>query len=646
METEPAERALTQPLLQRCYSTMESKRDKVLLGWSMHTTKATLNRRTLTRVTKVLDESQDLKKDYDRGWWVLHRDSTFWEWWYPWMSLLINYSSITSMYYMAYEWPGEALITLDRCVWLMFVIDIILEFITDYKDEDGEVVYHQSSIIFKYLTGWFLFDLIAVIPLSEFGYLQEECYLRLIRLLKIKRGLELMNGNILGPAIILIVRPKNAAEAQNLAIMVKYIISFMQILGSMLFTTYMLAAVFFWWSAFTLQWESANGDHFVTHFHMDTLTGAQNLLRSCYFLASTLSTVGYGDLYATNTFEKNLLIFILLVGISQFSLIVANFNSLLAEIDKNSSIGEDMDELTTWLTLLENCKQKVSQEIKDKIQAHFQYYWENDRLHDLALCWWQDMSLQGLTTSQDQYLNDMPEQHRKVILEFLFDDLGAKYPVFFGQQKEVIVALSLHFQPRFFSQGQAIIDKDDEVEEVIFVMKGEVSCGLVTSTGFKELIFYQNHCIIGDYEALHRKRSLAAYRVASQHGLQAFMLPAKVANLVIRSVSPKQFVKIAISTEAKATYVTNTLKKYSNPENLGSPDFFSQLRTRLSNRTKDTNDGSSLPRDLFQAPPVVTKEVSRKDLVELILQRERELADYRAKKNSLLLSILKRLSRK
>ena len=646
METEPAERVLTQPLLQRCYSSTESKWDKVVLGWAMHTTRAALNRRSLTRAPKVLDESQDFKKDYNRGWWVLYRDSTFWEWWYPWMSLLINYSSITSMYYMAYEWPGAALITLDRCVWLMFVIDIILEFITDYKDGEGAVVFKQSSIVLRYLTGWFLFDLIAVVPLSEFGYMQEECYLRLIRLLKIKRGLELMNGNILGPAIILIARPKNAAEAQNLTIIVKYIISFMQILGSMLFTTYMLAAVFFWWSAFTLEWESANRDHFITHFQMDTLTGAQNLLRSCYFLASTLSTVGYGDFYATNTYEKLLLIFVLLVGISQFSLIVANFNGLLAEIDKNSSIGEDMDELTTWLTLLENCKQKVSQELKDKILAHFQYYWENDRLHDLALCWWQDASLEGLTTSQDGYLNDMPEEYRKVIFEFLFDDLGAKYPVFFGKQKDVIVPLSLHFQPRFFPQGQTIIDKDDEVEEIIFVMKGEVSCGLVTSAGFKELIFYQNHCIIGDYEAMHRKRSLATYRVASQHGLQAFMLPAKVTTLIIRSIAPKQFVKIAISTEAKATYVSNTLKKYNNPESSDTPDFFSQLRKRLSNRSKETQDGSALPKDLFQSPPVAAKEVSRKDLIELILQKERELADYRAKKNSLLLSMLKRISRK
>lgn len=645
METEPAERPLTQPLLQRCHTTVESTRDRVFLGLSMHATRAALNRRTLTRVVKVLDESQDLKGDQDRGWWVLHRESTFWEWWYPWMSLLINYSSITSMYYMAYEWPGDMLITLDRCVWVMFVIDIILEFITDYKDEEGTVVWQQSSIILKYLSGWFIFDLIAVIPLSEFGYLQEECYLRLIRLLKIKRGLELMNGNILGPAILLIARPKNAAESQNLTILVKYIISFMQILGSMFFTTYMLAAVFYWWSNFTLQWENANGDHFVSHFQMEDMTGAEKLLRSCYFLASTLSTVGYGDYYATNTPEKNLLIFVLLVGISQFSLIVANFNSLLAEIDKNSSIGEDMDELSTWLTMLENCSQRVSQEIKDKVLKHFQYYWENDRLHDLALCWWRDASLEALTTSQDAYLNDMPVECRKVILEFLFDDLGAKYPMFFGKQKEVIVALSLHFQPRFFAQGQTIIDKDDEVEEVIFVMKGEVSCGLVTSTGFKELIFYQNHGIIGDYEALHRKRSLASYRVASQHGLQAFMLPAKVTNLIIRSIAPKQFVRIAISTEAKATYVTNTLKKYTNPESPGQGDFFSQLRKRLSNRTKDTNDGSSLPKDLFKSPPSVTKEVTRKDLIELILKKERDLADYRAKKNVLLLSILKRLSR-
>ena len=645
METEPAERTLTDYLLKRSQTYIAKKpRDDAILGVPLRISKAHLNRRILRRTTKWLDESKDLTGKVDRGWWVLHRDSTFWEWWYPWMSLLINYSSITSMYYMAYEWPGEVLITVDRCVWLMFVIDIVLEMITDYRDEEGNVVSSQISIMLRYLSGWFLFDLIAVIPLSEFGYMQEECYLRLIRLLKIKRGLELMNGNLLGPAIILIARPKSAAEAQDLTIVVKYIISFMQILGSMLFTTYMLAAVFYWWSDFTVNWENAQGDHFVTHFHMEGMTGMQKLLRSCYFLASTLSTVGYGDFYAINTHEKNLLIFVLLVGISQFSLIVANFNGLLAEIDKASSIGEDMDELTTWLTLLENCGQKVPQEIKDKILKHFQYYWENDRLHALALCWWKDSSVEGLTTSQDDYLNSMPEVHKTTILEFLFDDLGEKYPMFFGKKKEVVVALSLHFQPRFYSQGQVIVDKDEYVEEVVFIVSGEVSCGVMMNTGFKELICYSNHGIIGDYEAMHRKNSMASYRVTSQHGVQAFMLPAKAAVLIIRTVSPKQFVLLAMCTQAKATYITNTLKKYTNPESRSS-DFFSSLRTRLSNRARHTNSESALPTNLFPSLKSI-KEPTRKDVSELILRHEQELADYRAKKNALMLAILKNLSRK
>ena len=638
METVPATNEL-EVGLHRSFSASFRFHDDLSLGNTVQTTVARLNRSFFKRRRDPAVSKSFTASAPDRPIYILSRTSLFHRYWYSWMSFLLNYSSITSMYYLAYEWPGCFLTSLDRLVWAMFLTDLFLEFFTDFQDDDCTTITKHPAIILRYTRGWFLFDLLAVIPLSEFGYVQEECYLRLIRLLKVKRGLELLNGSFLGPAIRFVVRPKDPAEVQNLTIVVKYIISFMQIIGSMLFTTYILAAAFFWWSNFTLSWGNSHNDHFVTHFGLESLTGAQNLLRSCYFLATTLSTVGYGDYYAINLYEKLLLIIVLLIGISQFSLIVANFNGLLAEIDQNAHTGEGMSELSTWISLIESGGQKMSQHFKDRILAHFQYYWENDRLHGLALQWWTANTLEGLVTPQDQYLVAMPEGCKRGVLQFLFADLREKYRFVFVKNTDLILDLCYHFQPRFFKMGQVIVEMEDDVQEVIFVMKGEVGCGVSVAGAFKDLVFFQNRCIIGDYETIHRKPSLASYRALSPSGLQAFMLPSKVFHFILTNKYKAQFIRLSISTEAKATYISSTLSKYIHPTEPVTSPFFATFKSRLVQRR-----GGREP-SVFEARPVVKAEktVTKKDYAELELRWEREKADYEAKRNQAMLAIIKKV---
>ena len=63
---------------------------------------------------------------------------------------------------------------------------------------------------------------------------------------------------------------------------------------------------------------------------MDNYSDGRNLVISCYFIMTTLATVGYGDLVPQTKIEKIISIIIMIVGIGFFSYIMGNFTDVLA----------------------------------------------------------------------------------------------------------------------------------------------------------------------------------------------------------------------------------------------------------------------------------------------------------------------------
>ena len=72
----------------------------------------------------------------------------------------------------------------------------------------------------------------------------------------------------------------------------------------------------------------------------------------CYFALTTLSTVGYGDLYPISMIEMLLGIVVMLVGIVFFSKIMGNFIEIIQDYDRRMGSEDKGSELNNWMTLL------------------------------------------------------------------------------------------------------------------------------------------------------------------------------------------------------------------------------------------------------------------------------------------------------
>ena len=100
-----------------------------------------------------------------------------------------------------------------------------------------------------------------------------------------------------------------------------------------------------------------------------------------YFAFTSLSTVGFGDYYPKNSFERICCTIILLFGNSIFGYIIGDFNGMIQEAKLQVVETDEYEELTRFFNMMENFNgnKPMSEKLKSNIERHLRFKWENDR---------------------------------------------------------------------------------------------------------------------------------------------------------------------------------------------------------------------------------------------------------------------------
>lgn len=212
--------------------------------------------------------------------------------------------------------------------------------------------------------------------------------------------------------------------------------------------------------------------NFISKFDLKELTNREKLLISCYFALTTLTTVGYGDYYATNTAEKIFAIFIMLLGVTLFSYIMGSFTELISSYEKKLGATERGSDLENWLSLINKFSKNkpFTAEFLKKIDNHFTYFWKNDRNANLS--------------KDDPYLTALPKYLKIKVIEFLWGDIFNKFSNFFHyypSDKEYFFKfyydISFCLMPRRFLPKEMIYKPNEDVEEMYLMIDGNIDIG-------------------------------------------------------------------------------------------------------------------------------------------------------------------------
>lgn len=143
---------------------------------------------------------------------------------------------------------------------------------------------------------------------------------KLLRTFKVPRFYFILKADQIEKIIEALMQNKSQRDRFKLIFGAKNIYRIVTLVISASILTYFLGC--FWYLIVYKEAEDGPGDNFFNNNLLGKETYLRRLIICCYFVMTTLSTVGYGDYTPLTILEKFVTIFIMVIGIALFSYIM------------------------------------------------------------------------------------------------------------------------------------------------------------------------------------------------------------------------------------------------------------------------------------------------------------------------------------
>lgn len=443
-------------------------------------------------------------------------------------------------------------------------------------------------IVTRYLYGSFLLDMIPTVPISILIPHTNSILdlLFLIKLLRMKQGLKFLDAREFIKVIFNWHHRKSIRQCKDDPDFAEDVLNDHNKFGKVLVmkylfnTAYLIIMIFnisflvgMLWIKFILVTEDLietspdNHETFRRMFLSDFESESHIRLAivSTYFSFTSLSTVGFGDLFPIANHERLVGAFILLFGVAIFSFVMQTFTQILNEFQNfHMDIEEEeADSLSMFLHSLNrmNGNIAINEEFRHKIEHFFDYRWKHDRNSSLAM------------TEDQELFEQLPQECRdQIYFKFLFSDFLKKFKYFFSVEKnlrvfnnnpvvtgkifmtwqeqpfrEYVVMLLTKLEPRFEHRRTIIYDELEDVNDLLFVHKGKVVVGYEINKQKKYTLVLRDKAIIGDNDVTFGKKSEFIYTALTN--IEGFFIRNQNWQHILRSnpdVASQVIIKIAM----------------------------------------------------------------------------------------------------
>ncbi|OMJ96128.1 hypothetical protein SteCoe_305 [Stentor coeruleus] len=574
---------------------------------------------------------------------LIRNKSTFKSYWDVIIELVLSYNIITTLFFLAYQYPSGGMLVIDLACWIVFIIDIGFNFFTEQIDEKGNSIQRFRKIAYNYLIGWFIFDILTILPLSTGGYPMAEYLLRMFRLLKLPGIFNLTDGTGLSYLLTYFCIGKREENGKvSYSFTTKIFVSLVRLFIIIIFIVYFFGCFWYWFQKivvnykYSLAKDGTDENSFERYFELEDLESKDIAIRSSYFILTTISTIGYGDFLPRNVYEMAFVLSIMLFGVTLFGVIMGNFNSAIVFYTEATSGVDYLGKLNTFLESIERIHGAIDKELRSRILDYFVYYFEKDRLKLLAKNYWEANTVHDLVSISQDYVKKLPEEDYYHILDNLFSDVIYNYKYFFGSSK-MKYALLPHFQPRRFMGNTLIFYSGRYVSEVYFLLNGSISIGYNVYNQHQTLLYCEEgRTIIGDYQAMTRVKNKFDY--LAQTIVEAYFLDGDTFVKILDNFyknEKSRVMAIAVKRENNLKRLYNDhvkqhkieticserggiVKSVMNKENDESEEldqfFIESKLSELGEQTKDANEVSIRALDFMKMSDGV-KDRSYKKLV-------------------------------
>lgn len=359
--------------------------------------------------------------------------------------------------------PGGFSEAIDYTVDFLFFVDICLSFRTGYLDSEGGVNTIPSHIRIRYIRSWFLIDLISTLPwCSIVGAVvpsasQNTAAGRLLKFTRLTRMLKMAR-------VIKIARLSKLAESS-----VDVSTTLIRLVGmcTKIFVPAHILACF--WYYFTSAGTSGHDpcgagllgcgsaeanlpgpSHWIESQHRkynlshavassaDTDSTVDKYVISLYWVFTTMTTVGYGDVVPTNNMERLFAVGVMLFGATVFGYIISTIAEMSNEHNRDA-LGLNMSLLRYYGT-----EQHFSERMQKLMRFHYGF-------------WYQEMTPRQ---EESRLLAKLPPALRKEVIKYIHRHVISSIPLFRKQLPDWFVAAAVRLlEPQAFCAGEVIISE-------------------------------------------------------------------------------------------------------------------------------------------------------------------------------------------
>lgn len=340
-----------------------------------------------------------------------------------------------------------------------FSADIILNFFTAFYEGTGSyrrLVKERKRIVKSYLRGWFWIDLLATLPFAYvsdiFGGesqkgLDSMTILRTLKIAKAARALKVLRAMKLGGLMQVIEEQMVTAQSATVGFQL-FKMSIIMILSAHVIACSWFAVGFFGYElGYDVTW--------VLSHQLEDKSSFEQWVASFYFAITTGTTVGYGDISATNPMERFIGSVMMLLTVMFVGQMIARIGQVVTSLNQREAEKMRMKREAMLFML----KKSVPKELYQKILRYIEHVYESDSLTSLS-------SVQFLTVLSQSLQEEL---RLEITGNFL-----RNFPLFYNAGEALVKAVCPAVKTLHAGKGDTVAHQGQANDNMFMIVQGEV----------------------------------------------------------------------------------------------------------------------------------------------------------------------------
>ena len=330
------------------------------------------------------------------------------------------------------------------------ILDFFFGFFRAYYNWEEQLVCKKRKIIKKYLTDWFLFDLISAIPIYSINKLQEPyCNDYELSTLHYNSVLDNLDYMVISNKLFKVYKVHSNNQAR------KALENKLNDNWNFFLTNLIIILALNYFACLYILIARNSYPNWIINAKLDTRPYLDIYVCAIYILMTSITTVGYGDLTCYNFHERIYQLFLLIVGSVAYSYIVSAVSNFIIKIAEKSS---EFNKKKFILDEIRLNYPKLPGELYERILKHLIYKNAYEKKQKNLIFDCLPLSLKNELVYQ---------MYKPVIENFIF------FKNF--QNTDFIVRVILAFRAVVAYKNDILVNEGDMIKDIMFVKKGVLS---------------------------------------------------------------------------------------------------------------------------------------------------------------------------